>query len=335
MDSGPDDLLYGASPMKRTMRAKGSDLPPYHLSVVARNLTERKAQWAKERESGIPKPETKRWEDPAPDDPQGSLIIRVDSTGSVVASTPCGLAHGLLPVADRILSAQHGEIRSYSTDLREYRTFASLDAFNDLHTLRETPDGVLVVSSGTDSIFEIAGDGRRIVWSWWAREHGFTTDPNDIERGPEKSTDHRNFFYNTWRRTTHVNSALMFDSRTVLATFFHQGILCAIDRATGRVTQIVSDLRRPHALRWSADSRITFADTGRGVAYRGTISGGRFVKENSISIETNWLQDCQYVNGMWILVDAEHARVYFADLAQNILAYDQFDEDWDFFEVSL
>lgn len=335
MSSRQNDIPQSIDPVKRTVLGKKISLPPYYLSVVARNLTDRKAQWEKERASSIPRPETRRWEDPAPDDPRGSLIVRVDSAGTIIASASCGLAHGMLPNADGILSAQHGEIRSYSPDLREYRTFASLPVFNDLHTLRETQDGILVASSGTDSIFEISKDGKEILWSWWGCEHGYVKDSYGSERQAEKNVDHRGFLYNTWQRTTHVNSALPFDESSVLATFFHQGIMCRIDRATGRVTPIVSDLRRPHALRWSADKRITFADTVRGIAYRGTISENLFNKENSISIETNWLQDCQYVNGIWVLVDAEHARVYFADLEQNILAYDQFDEDWDFFEVSL
>lgn len=335
MSSERNNVMRNVSSVKRHLFAKEISLPPYYLSVVARNLTQRKAQWAKERENGMPRPETKSWKDPESDDPRGSLIIRVDSTGAIIASTSCGLAHGMLTIPDGILSAQHGEIRRYSVDLREYHTFASITAFNDLHTLRETPKGILVASSGTDSIFEISRDGREVVWSWWAREQGFPVDAHGINRESERSLDHRNLFYNTWQRTTHVNSALPFDDHSILATFFHQGIMCNINRTTGHVTPIISDLRRPHALRWSADNRITFADTGRGIAYRGKISENVFTEENRIAIKTNWLQDCQHVNGMWILVDAEHARVYFADLGQNVLAYDQFDPEWDFFEVSL
>lgn len=328
------DFLYGAQPMKRTLLSEKIAIPSYYLSVVARNLTERKIQWRKESIHGMPKPEIKRRKTLPPGDPKSSIIVHVNSEGIITTAASCGLAHGVLSMDDTLLSAQHGEILRYTSDLRKVEVFSSFPYFNDLHTLRITKKrGILVASSGTDAIFELSADGKEVVWSWWGREHEFTRDAYGVEQKTEKEIDHRNFFYNTWQRTIHVNSALPFDGKTVLATFFHQGIMCRIDRESGRVTPIVHNLRRPHALRWSGD-HITFADTARGTAYRGILTGGKFKKESSVHIDTNWLQDCQYTGKIWVLVDAEHARVYFTDPQENVLAYDQFDPNWDFFEVT-
>lgn len=323
-----------ATPLQRVIISPNVRIPAYYLSVAARNLNDRKARWEKERARGLGYPVVEEWRSPPFDDPETGLITHVSSSGEIDHVAQCEFSNGLLLTDGGLLSAQHDAIRRYTLDLKSSEVFASFKPFNDLHTLRETPNGILVTTSGTDSIVEISKDGKELFWSWFATEHGYTRDSFGKERRLDLNTDHRRFFYNTWLRTTHVNSALPLLDGSILVTFFHQGILGKLDRESGLVTTVVSDLKRPHAARFS-DTKITFVDTGRGIAYRGSLSGNTFAIENSIHIESNWLQDAQFTNGMWHLVDAQNARVYFGNLEGEILAYDQFDTNWDFFEVLL
>ncbi|MEK7627865.1 MAG: hypothetical protein AAB421_00395 [Patescibacteria group bacterium] len=327
-------LIHGVTVnrLRRVFNGFPFSIPAYYVSVAARNLGARKERWARERVEGKKYPEILIWDSPNFDDPRAGLIAKVGSSGELTELIQSEPANGMLLCDGRVLSAQHDAMQSYSSDLQQSQIFASFPVWNDLHTLRESPKGILVTSSGTDSITEISRDGKQILWLWWAGEHGYTTDSFGKKRTLDRQLDHRHFLYNTWLRTTHVNSAQPLSDGSVLASFFHQGILGCINRETGTVTTIVADLKRPHAARIS-DGKVSFADTGRGIAYLGTLKGDRFVTENSVQIETNWLQDAQFVNGMWFLADAQHARIYFANKGGEVLAYDQFDPEWDFFEV--
>lgn len=327
-------LREGTRLVKRTLYARSISIPSYYISVTTQNLGAHRVRWERERTYDLPKPGIKRWRPPAPESIDSGVIVHVDTRGTITAAVPCALAYGLLPTKSGLMSAQFNEIRLYSSNLHTSQPFSTFKSFNDLHTLRKTACGFLITSSGIDTIFEISEDGQRILWSWCAREHGFTRDSYGVERKAEKNRDHRPWEYSTRQRTTHVNSALPLDENTILATLFHQGIVCGIDRRTGTAKSMISGLSRPHALRWSGD-RITFADTARGLAYRGFFAQGSFRTELLIKIESNWLQDCLYTHDLWMLVDAQHSRVYFADKTGTILGYDQFDSDWDFFEVAL
>ena len=322
-----------ATPSERHLNSSSIRIPAYYISVAARNLGERKERWKKEQSGERAYPPIEPWTTPSLDNPETGLIAHVAEDGSIDAYVQCELANGMLATPEGILSAQHNAIRRYSYDLSHEEVFASHPVFNDLHTLRASPSGITVASSGVDAVVELSPDGNNITRTWHATEHGYTTDSFGKPRSIDPTADHRDIFYNTWLRTTHVNSALALPDNSYLVTFFHQGIFGRLT-PDGRVTPLVEGLKRPHASRVSGD-RYTFVDTGRGIAYRGTLTQDGFTTEHSISIPSTWLQDGQYDGTLWFLVDAEHARVYFGSLQGEILGYDQFDPDWDFFEVLL
>ena len=307
-------------------------IPPYYLSVASQDLKERQARWEKERGAKRDRPKKKPWNAPAAYEPGAGRILYIGTKGEVLADTSQDFVHGLLPHTNGMLVAQHHHIHHFTPDLTPMDTFARHNSLNDIHTLRKTKHGILIAASGTDTLLEMSADGSRVLWEWWAHEHGFAVDHFGDRRVLDKKEDHREILYPTWLHTAHVNSAIELPDGSIAATFFMQGIVGNIDRASGEVVALVENLQRPHALRTTSKGNVTFADTARGVAHLLTSD---FKPLQDVSIDTNWLQDCQLHDGMWILVDAQHARVYFADDTGTVFAYDQFDENWDFFEVAI
>lgn len=319
------------TPVRTTITARPS-IPAYYISVASQDLKARQARWKQEQEKARMRPEASIWQAPSLEHPQAGRILHIGTDGSVLADTVHEFVHGLLPQADGLLTAHHHYIRKHSRDLRAGTTHFTHAALNDIHTLRRTQSGLLITASGTDAIIEIADDGSTLLWEWWAHEHGFEFDHFGQVRQLDKSDDHRAMLYPTWLHAAHVNSAIELADGSVAATFFMQGIVGRIDRASGDVHTLVSGLRHPHALRRTNDGNITYTDTARGIAH---LVAADFTPLQHVRIETNWLQDCQLHNDLWILVDAQHARVYFAGKDGAIIAYDQFDENWDFFEVAI
>jgi hypothetical protein len=173
-----------------------------------------------------------------------------------------------------------------------------------------------------------------VQWEWWADDFGFECDWFGVKRRLDHGEDHRNVLYDTWLHTTHLNSAVANGSDEILVSLFHQGQIIAIDRAGGTVRTIVSGLRNPHGLRWNGDC-LTFADTGSGTAVYGRLVAGDFQQLGEMKIQSNWLQDCQLIGEVWILVDGENSAVIFKQLDGQLLARHQFDERWLLYEVAL
>jgi hypothetical protein len=259
------------------------------------------------------------------------VLALVDTEGRLGAVVVCDGVQGVLSVGQRLLAAEHGRITAWGSGLEGPEVFASHPCFNDLHSLRPGADGgVLVASTGVDEVVELAPDGA-IRWGWPAMDHGYDHDSFGVPRTLDRVADHRTRRYDTWLHTTHLNSAVPY-RHGVLITLFHQGALVFVDRGTGVATEIRTGLSRPHALRWHGEL-LTLADTARGKAIAGTMSGMTFQPTTTMYAATGWLQDCRLTGEYWVLVDGENSRVRFVNHDGTVLVTDQFDPRWLLYEV--
>lgn len=285
-----------------------------------------------------------RWTDPShrskirtvgsPELPLGypGALVLVDDRGEIRYGVPMDGPKGMLEVADGLLVACYTEVRLLSTDLSRSHRLVSGPWCNDLHSLRPSPNGFVVAVAGVDAAHELADDGS-VRWSWWAAEHGFTTDQRSEPYTLVKDRDHRRFSYPVDLQSTHINAIAALDDATFLATVFHDGTLVSIDRATGDCAVVVSGLQRPHAIRVLDDGTVTFSNTGAGEAVRGRVRDGNLEVLQQIDAKTTWLHDAYFTGDGWMLVDGANSRVVHTDAEGTVLRIDTFDPDWCLYEV--
>src|SRR5207247_659860 len=111
------------------------------------------------------------------------------------------------------------------------------------------------------------------LWSWWATEQGLDVTPRGRQRVLDRTVDYRGVEFGTLAQTTHVNAAIELPDGQMLASLFHQGMLVAIDRESGRWRPVLEGLRHPHALHLLDDHHVTLADSGRGLALLASLDG--------------------------------------------------------------
>jgi hypothetical protein len=305
----------------------------YFLSVEQTDLRARRARWRAQAVAKTAPTQLHLGTSQQPTAPPGGLIAIIDDAGQVECSVPLWGTEGLLLFEGRLLAACPWGIQSLAFDLRDVRPFVSEPWCNYLHSMRPSRAGFIVASTGLDALLELTHRGD-VVWQWWATEHGFTESVCGGRRMLDRTAEHRGVKYDTPLHTTHVNSGLELDDSTVLATLFHQGTLVAIDRADGTSTPLLSDLRRPHAVRRCADGSLTVANTGAGQALHFELDA-RYHAEivDSVQLDSTWLQDAYLARDRWLLVDGLNARVVHTDRVGNVLQVDQFDRDWRLYEA--
>jgi hypothetical protein len=246
-----------------------------------------------------------------PKEDQGGLLCILREDGSVKASLDLPMPAGLAFTDDGILVASSYDIFHVSRDLATVdQQTISLPSFNLLHSLSRSQRGYLVASTGLDVILELTRTGE-VLWDWWAVDHGFTQTPTGEERYIDKSVDYRGVKFGTLGQTTHVNSVAELPDGTILATFFHQGALVAIDRASGEVRTVLDGLDHPHSVRILNENYVTIADTGRGRGLLVRLQDLKGTIEAEVPADTTWLQDCSYnvAQDLWFLVDGKNSRI--------------------------
>jgi hypothetical protein len=119
-----------------------------------------------------------------------------------------------------------------------------------VRSLRRTEKGLLVTASGVDALLEFDLSGK-LIWSWWATEHGYDQAYGGGTRVIDKQMDHRLKNYPGRLQTTHLNSAIVdpYDASKILTILFYQGKLIRIDRASLEHEVVVSDLNGAHHIR--------------------------------------------------------------------------------------
>lgn len=274
-----------------------------------------------------------------PEEDLGGLLCILDDMG-------CSQKTLALPMAAGIVASERGvwvtalnSIHEVDTQLEYVQPdVVTSPLFNALHSLSRTRYGYLVASTGLDLLLELDTTGK-VLWSWWATEHGFELTPTGEPRLLDKTADHRAIKYGTLQQTTHVNSVAELPDGRVLATLFHQGMVVAIERETGAWQPVLEGLDHPHSVRVLGEQYITVADTVHGKALLARLAqpGRLATVEQEIDAGTSWLQDCSYnaEHNIWILVDGKHSRVTLRRGRAGDTAIAQFDLDpeWRLYEA--
>lgn len=268
------------------------------------------------------------------------FLLLVDDDGTELARVPLASPKGMLATLDGLLVACFNEIRRFASDLTDSTTFLSEPWCNDLHSLRPSPHGFIAAAAGVDAAFEISPGGA-VTWSWWAADHGFTTDSEGRPWSLRKDDDHRPFSYPVEKQLTHLNAVAALNEQTFLATVFQVGALGAVDRRTGDFTPLLTGLGRPHAVRVRDDGLITFANTTAGQVVTARMgpeevvagAGAGFQVEQRIDTGTNWLHDAYLHDEGWMLVDGAHSRVIHIDAEGDVVRMDAFNPEWCLYEV--
>ena len=272
-----------------------------------------------------------------PKENQGGLLCLLDDSGQMQASIEMSMPAGMALSDDGVFVASIFGVHKVSYDLSAIEQNAiSLPVFNMLHSLSRSRSGYLVASTGLDAILEFTPEGQ-LLWSWWATDHGFEQTPTSETRIIDKDADHRGIVYGTLAQTTHVNSAAELPDGMVLATLFHQGMVIAIDRASGDWQPLLEGLHHPHSVRVLNQNYITVADTGNGRALLVYIKDRKGTIATQLSADTNWLQDCSYdpQHDRWFLVDGKNSRVILrmGIAGDKELAQLNLNSEWRLYEV--
>lgn len=213
-----------------------------------------------------------------------------------------------------------GSIGIFSHDLVLRRTL-SHPYFNDLHALNKTSNGLLVASTGLDTIIEIDNQGRTL-FEWFATEHGFSKDKKGRERKIDKQKSHRYIKYPTFQQTTHLNSAIevgktCYYQNTTYCSLFHQGKVIAINKENGNWRKVLDSLHHPHSI-YKAEYGFMISDTENN---RVILTDDNFKPKKIIPLELNrpkkipvlsehWIQDASFLpNKNLLVVDSNNCRL--------------------------
>jgi hypothetical protein len=274
-----------------------------------------------------------------PKEDTGGLLCLIDDFGFSQKTVDLKMAAGMVDTENGVLITTFGSIHEADADLGTLRRdVVSSPLFNALHSISRTERGYLVASTGLDLLLEFNRKGD-ILWSWWATDHGFEFTPTGSRRELDKSADYRDVQFGTLAQTTHINSAAELPDGRVLASLFHQGMVIAIDRASGDWQPVLEGLDHPHAVRILDKSHFTVADTvhGKALLVRIDEQSGRGIVEQSIDAGTSWLQDCRYdaEYNSWILVDGKNSRLILrgSRSGDKSIAQIDLDPEWRLYEA--
>jgi hypothetical protein len=281
------------------------------LSCISTKHSMLKNHWANSQDDKTLCPVTTLGSMQKPKEDQGGLLCALDGQESVQTAVELSMPAGMAFSDNGVFVAALDTIHEVSTDLSKVeKDIVSLPVFNLLHSLSRSRHGYLVASTGLDAILEFTREGK-LVWDWWATDHGFDVTPAGERRVIDKTADHRGVKYGTLTQTTHVNSVAELPDGRVLASLFHQGMIIAIDRESGDWQPVLEGLDHPHSIRVLTEDYITVADTGRGRGLMVKLQDGRGKIEAEVSADTNWLQDCLYDarENHWVMVDGKRSRL--------------------------
>jgi len=199
--------------------------------------------------------------------------------------------------------------------------------FNDIHSFSPTLDGnLLVVSTGTDSIFEFSLDNfSKPEWEWFATENGFPKTPTGNKRIISRNTNYQTVATTTPEHTTHINGCLTYKPNKILATLFHQGKIIEIDKITKKWKTILGGLKAPHNIRRTSNGYVV-SDT---LNNRVLLLSRDFKVENIIKDKFNWVQDAlELEGGNYLIADSNNSRfIKISPSGENLDLYDYSSKD--------
>jgi hypothetical protein len=154
---------------------------------------------------------------------------------------------------------------------------------NQAHTVEFSADGkrLLVGSAGFDAVFEFDTANGKVIWEWFAWDHGFDRSKlgHYVVRSAARSEtlaamghevllvddpEKYKFGVPTRQKPAHLNSACYDSNGMILITLFHQGGGYVVDRNTGEAQEIISGLDVPHKLWKRKRGGYFISDTRRG-----------------------------------------------------------------------
>ena len=224
--------------------------------------------------------------------------------------------------------------------------------FSYIHTLDFSKDGskILISSSGFDVIMEFDVETLEKTYEWWAWENGFNQGysvalAKNVTISRDESNRGKDGFHivsnpeqdalPTAMRTAFINS-VVYDAKRegkLLATFFHEGKVMEIDRATGLATSVVVGLKNPHGGDRFDDS------------YTGTSTGTGFVAVTDKDEVTHydfsnlggkpeflegmeWLQNSKNIDGNIITIDSNRNQFVIFNPELELIDAIAYNDNW-------
>ena len=228
--------------------------------------------------------------------------------------------------------------------------------FSYIHTIAFSPHRdhtLLVASSGLDCIFEFDYRSGQLLWEWFAWENGFNKSFDSegkeqylcrtLEEKRALEEQGKNAIWikdpvqdslPTAQRAAFINSvAYSKESDTVLATFFHEGKLFSINRATGQATSLISDMRSPHGGKDLGKAHLaTSTATGEVVIRHASLEQRfRFHKLPNKAHESGtaeWLQNTIEDGDIFITIDSNRNAFVLFDPEAQKYALVPYDSNW-------
>lgn len=230
--------------------------------------------------------------------------------------------------------------------------------FSYIHTVAfspTNPHAVLIASSGLDCIFEFDYRSGKLLWEWFAWEHGFnksfradgteqflcrTLDHASALRAEGKEPrwikDPTQDFLPTAERAAFINSVAYRadEAPEILATFFHEGALYRINRETGKATIQVRDMKSPHGGKHLGGTKwlVTSTATGEVVVQSGAqeqrIDFANLPNKAPEMGNSEWLQNTVSLGREFITVDSNRNSFILFDLTAKKICTVPFDNDW-------
>lgn len=266
---------------------------------------------------------------------EGAFALIDTRTAHVERSVPMHSPAGFAFVSDGlyVASMAGNRISQLDANFKVMDTFA-FPQMNDLHSLVRSSRGLILTSSGTDSVLEF-NSAARLVWEWRASEHGFFSSSARESRAQRPNA--RVMRIGTSEQATHVNSA--FEANVnghagILATLFHQGCLIEIDRRTGTYQTLVRGLNRPHSIRRNGNSGWVLCSSADNCVI---LLSPEFRIYDIIEADFNWVQDALPIGKDHILIaDANNSRLVLWNVRDRAVTKEvAYSSQWKVFQLEL
>lgn len=191
--------------------------------------------------------------------------------------------------------------------------------FNDIHSVVQDGDTLLIASSGIDTVL-------RLSLSDYSMEPIVSFVASDNSSGLAVSSarldatvDYGALHINTEQQATHLNYAAPLPDNTLGISLFHQDGL--VSHKDGEVSFIIRDLYRPHAF-FEYDHQLYVADSGNHCVKVYTLPDYTFIQEIPFD---GWVQDIKRIDtggkSLMFASDADNSLIRVYDLAQNRLIH--------------
>lgn len=228
--------------------------------------------------------------------------------------------------------------------------------FSYIHTVhfnhRSGPDSLLVSSSGYDCIFEYDLEKYDKSWEWFAWENGFrkgydpatdsdillTRNAREASRFREEGRhylfikDPEKQVLPTAQRAAFINSVVYDSQETgkLLATFFHEGAVYRIDKASGKCEKIMDGMKSPHGGRnYRRQYMATSTATGELHFSNGDrISFAGLPGKPDELADLEWLQNSAPFEDVIITIDSNRNAFVITDLKNRQYDMVSYDPDW-------